>query len=292
MSTVTKLVSASSIGVAAIVLTPLMAWADVSPTSPSSSLEIVGAYGGGGNSGPTADFPNDFVELFNAGSTAQSLSGWSIQNVASDAAGAGSVNWTIPLTTTVTLQPGEYYLWTGYGGGTTPALPGEEPTGDQSSTSSTYDIERYSFTTYLVKGTTAIYSGNSTSATLSVPSGDTVVDELGIGPTLGSYPRFANTAPVGNSALGYNSGGGVSNVTAALRTNVCVNTDDNATDFEIVSPSTSNPYPFKTTASAYTPCSPVTATPETPFAIALPAGAAVVLGGAFLFARRRRPDLR
>ena len=40
-------------------------------------LVIGQVYGGGGNSGAT--LKNDFIELFNAGSTAVNVSGWSVQ---------------------------------------------------------------------------------------------------------------------------------------------------------------------------------------------------------------------
>jgi hypothetical protein len=42
-----------------------------------AQVVISQVYGGGGNSG--APYQNDFIELFNAGSTPQSLQGWSVQ---------------------------------------------------------------------------------------------------------------------------------------------------------------------------------------------------------------------
>jgi hypothetical protein len=292
MGKMVRILGATCMVAASVALTPLVAGADISPSSPSTSIEITGAYGGGGNSGPTADFPYDFVELFNAGTTSQSLSGWSLQYLgAVGFAGSSPGNWTYDLPS-VTLQPGQHFLWTGYGSGqVSPALPGQEPTGDATDNTSSLDIERYTFSIYLVHGTTPVYSSaSSTSATVSVPSGDSVVDELGVGPSLAAgTPRFANTAPVGNPSDSVSSGGGVSNVSAALRTNVCVNTDDNATDFEVVTPSTGNPYPFATMSSPLTPCSPANAAPESPAAVLLPiTGAALVGGMGLVFVRRRR----
>ena len=43
----------------------------------SPSLVISQVYGGGGNS--SSKYKNDFIELFNRGTTAISLSGWSVQ---------------------------------------------------------------------------------------------------------------------------------------------------------------------------------------------------------------------
>jgi hypothetical protein len=45
--------------------------------SASSDMVVSQVYAGGGNSGAT--YANDFVELFNRGSTAVDLSTWSIQ---------------------------------------------------------------------------------------------------------------------------------------------------------------------------------------------------------------------
>ena len=49
------------------------------PAAPASSSGVVVSqvYAGGGNSG--ASFTNDFVELFNSGSSAVSLNGWTVQ---------------------------------------------------------------------------------------------------------------------------------------------------------------------------------------------------------------------
>src|SRR6516225_8888957 len=43
----------------------------------SANIVISQVYGGGGNSG--AKYKNDFIEVFNRGTTAVSLSGWSVQ---------------------------------------------------------------------------------------------------------------------------------------------------------------------------------------------------------------------
>ena len=56
-------------------------------TAHAAGVVLSQIYGGGGNSG--APLHNDFIELFNAGTNAQSLSGWSVQYASS----AGST-WT------------------------------------------------------------------------------------------------------------------------------------------------------------------------------------------------------
>ena len=43
----------------------------------STSIVISQVYGGGGNAGAT--YKNDFIELYNLGSTAVNVAGWSVQ---------------------------------------------------------------------------------------------------------------------------------------------------------------------------------------------------------------------
>jgi hypothetical protein len=68
-----------------------------------TKLVISQIYGGGGNSG--APFRNDFIEIFNSGSTAVSLAGWSVQY-----AGATATSWSVTELTPVSIAPGQYYL--------------------------------------------------------------------------------------------------------------------------------------------------------------------------------------
>jgi predicted extracellular nuclease len=49
--------------------------------SPSNTIVISQVYGAGGNSG--APYRNDFIELFNLGTTTVSLNGWSVQYASS-----------------------------------------------------------------------------------------------------------------------------------------------------------------------------------------------------------------
>ena len=72
-----------------VLLTALVVGAALTaPTAQSASPDIVVSqvYAGGGNSG--APFSNDFVELFNRGSTSVDVSAWTIQY-----ASAGGTTW-------------------------------------------------------------------------------------------------------------------------------------------------------------------------------------------------------
>src|SRR5262249_33212135 len=61
-------------------------------------------YGGGGNSGAT--YANDFVQLYNRGSTTVDMSGWSLQY----APATGTGDWTGRQPLGGTIAPGQDYL--------------------------------------------------------------------------------------------------------------------------------------------------------------------------------------
>ena len=95
---------------AALALLPLVGTAALVAAAPtaravdiSSPVVISEVYGGGGNSG--APFTNDFIELYNKGTTAVDLSTWSVQYASS----AGTA-WTNRTNLTGTIQPQAYYL--------------------------------------------------------------------------------------------------------------------------------------------------------------------------------------
>lgn len=68
----------------------------------SRNVVISQVYGGGGNSG--AILRSDFVELFNRGSTAVDITGWSVQYAA-----AGGSTWMV-TGLSGSIGPGQYYL--------------------------------------------------------------------------------------------------------------------------------------------------------------------------------------
>jgi len=87
---------------------------DESATRPSIVISQI--YGGGGNSG--TPLKNDFIELFNPGGVAVSVTGWSVQYASS----AGTT-WQV-TNLSGTIQPGAYYLvQEAAGSGNVPALP-------------------------------------------------------------------------------------------------------------------------------------------------------------------------
>ena len=81
-----------------------------------AQVKISQVYGAGGNT--SAVYNTDYVELYNAGSTAQNLSGWSIQY-----ASATGTSWSVQAISG-TIQPGKYFLISlASGGSVGSALP-------------------------------------------------------------------------------------------------------------------------------------------------------------------------
>src|SRR5204862_487131 len=127
----------------------------------SSGVVISQVYGGGGNTGAT--FTNDFIEIFNRGTSPVSLSGWAVQYASS----AGTT-WAVTPLTNVTLQPGQYYLIqeAAGAGGTTP-LPAPDATGSTAMSATNAKVA-------LTNTTTALTGSGC-------PFGASVVDFVGYG---------------------------------------------------------------------------------------------------------------
>lgn len=170
-----------------------------------SGVVISQVYGGGGNAGAT--WQNDFVELFNAGTSAVSLNGWSVQYAA-----AGGTSWNVTTLGNVTLQAGQYFLvQQAAGTGGTVALPTPDAIGTATMSGSQGKVA-------LVSSTAAL--------TVAAPAGGNLVDLVGYGSASGfeAAPAAATT-----------------NTTAALRANLgCTDTDNNAADFAAGTPNPRN----------------------------------------------------
>src|SRR5579884_240185 len=176
----------------------------------SSSVVVSQVFAGGGNSG--APYTNDFVELFNRGSTAVDLTGWSVQY-----APATSTSWqATPLGGTI--QPGRYYLvQLASSASIGAALPTPDATGTSNLAASGGKVAVASTATALACGASA----GSCSATAGV------VDLVGCGPA--SDFEGAGSAPA------------LSATTAALRAGGgCVDTDTSSADFATGSPAPRN----------------------------------------------------
>lgn len=178
-------------------------------------LVVSQIYGGGGNSG--AVYRNDFIEVFNNGSSAVSLAGWSVQYASS--AGA---SWQVTALAG-TLQPGQYYLvQEAVGTGGTTNLPAADATDDIAMSATAGKVA-------LVSSTNALSGACPTGA------GTAVVDFVGYG--TGTNCNLGNVAPApSNTNSILRKGGG------------CVNAGNNSTDF---ASGTAAP---RNTASVFNPC--------------------------------------
>ena len=208
-----RLVVASAFGL-------LIAFGSPAQASPNG-IVISQVYGGGGNTGAT--YRNDYIEIFNGGSAAVSLAGWSVQYASS----AGT-SWAATPLTPVTLAPGQYYLvQEAVGAGGTTVLPAPDATGSIALSATAGKVA-------LVTTTTAL--------TGSAPTDTRIVDVVGFG----GANFFEGSGPTAAP----------SNTTAVLRkTSGCVDTDDNASDFAVGAPTPRN------TAAATNKCGVTTNAP-------------------------------
>jgi hypothetical protein len=172
----------------------------------TSSVVISQIYAGGGNAGAT--YANDFVELFNRGTAAVDVSGWTVQY-----ASAASTSWQ---TTALagSIGPGRYYLVqlasTAQVGS---PLPAADATG-------TTNLANAGGKVALVRGTAALTCGSSAGSCAAAP----LVDDL-VGYGSATDYEGAGPAPALDST------------TAAVRSSGgCGDTNANATDFTGAAP--------------------------------------------------------
>lgn len=172
----------------------------------SDGVVISQVYGGGGNTGaPAASLKNDFIELFNRGSSPVDMAGWSVQYAA-----AAGTSWQRTNITSGVLQPGQYYLIRqAQGTGGTVDLPAPDASGTIAMSATAGKVA-------LVNNQTAL-SGACPTA---------VIDLVGFGGA-----NCAETAPTPV----------LNNITAALRNdNGCAETDSNVADFTVGTPNPRN----------------------------------------------------
>jgi hypothetical protein len=171
---------------------------------PPATIKISQVYGGGGNSGAT--YSNDFIEIFNQGSTAVDISNWSVQYTSSSGSAWQVTN--LCAGGTCVVQPGHYYLvQESAGAGGTTALPAADISAGILMSGTNGKVA-------LVAGTTAL-SG-------TCPSGGRLVDLVGYGSA--NCSEAAPTPSLSNT------------IAAVRRGNGCLDTDNNASDFVTIGP--------------------------------------------------------
>jgi len=205
---------ASVLAAAVLLLVPLARAA-----SPDAVISQV--YAGGGNAG--ASYTNDFVELFNRGSSAVDLTGWTVQY-----ASATSTSWQA-TTLAGSIAPGRHYL---VQLGSTAAVGAPLPAPDAIGTT---NLAASGGKVALVHGTTALACGASAGSCSSA-----VVDLLGYG----SASDYEGSGPA--SALDSTS--------AAVRADQgCTDTDASSSDFTAAAPAPRNAQTAVVTCSGSAP---------------------------------------
>ena len=185
--------------------------------SPAAAQVVISqVYGGGGNAG--APYNRDFIEIFNRGSSSQSVAGWSVQYQSTS-----SMQWTnVAALPAVSIPPGGYLLVAASNVGTAGApLPTPDAQG-------------------IVNMAAAVGKVCLASVATSVPNG-----QCSGAPIVDIVQYGAATAPCGEGS----GTAALSNTTAARRESAgCQDTDNNAADFEIVAPTPRN------SATTLAPC--------------------------------------
>ncbi|MGI4866473.1 MAG: T9SS type A sorting domain-containing protein [Janthinobacterium lividum] len=188
----------------------------------SATVVISQVYGGGGSSSinPSPAFNQDYVEIFNRSTSPQAIGGFTLQYTSAN--GTGSFAMSSPIPAGTMIAAGRYYLVAlGYGIGTSTPLAGAtlSPTPDFTP-SATLNLSATDGKLALVNGTTALTAA-------SAANGPSIIDFVGYG----SANLFEGNGPVGV----------LSTTTAALRVSSgCTDTNQNAVDFTVGSPTPRN----------------------------------------------------
>ena len=176
----------------------------------TANVVISQLYAGGGNSGAT--FTNDFVELFNRGSSAVDLTGWTVQY-----ASAASTSWAATALSG-SIQPGRYYLVQLASTASVGApLPTAEATGTSNLAASGGKVA-------LVHDATALACGATAGSCAAIGS---VEDLVGYGSAT-DYEGSAPAAALSSTTAAVRGGGG------------CTDSDINGDDFSAVTPAPRN----------------------------------------------------
>lgn len=184
------------------------------PAFAVSQVRISQAYGGGG--GSTGTYLRDYVEIYNSGTTAVNIGGWTLEY------GSATGNWgsssgnifTFPANTII--QPCQYMLLeagaSGSAGAPLPVTPD-------------FQTSTAGFSMSATSGKVALFSAVNANLPCGSEIAGTLVDKVGYGTS--NCPETTNA-------------GGLTSTQAAVRNNGGnTDTDNNANDFTV----TANPVP-------------------------------------------------
>ena len=187
--------------------------------SGSGNVVVTEVFAAGGNSG--AAYANDYVELFNRGSGAATIDGWTLQY-----ASASSTTWQSTALSGTIPTGGRYLVQLASGGTNGATLPAADATG-------TSNLAVTGGKIAVVHDATALSCGASPGSC----SGASVEDLVGYGGAADYEGSGAAPAPSATTALARAGGG-------------CTDSDDNSADFATAAPNPLN------SAAAAAPCAP------------------------------------
>ncbi len=207
-------------------------------------LVISQLYPGGGNAGAT--YMNDFIEIFNRGTTTVDFSAtpYSVQYT-SQAGNFGGTTASLKTDiTSGTIAPGQYFLIQGASGGANGvALPTTDAPGSIAMSATAGKVA-------LVLGTAALpvddCPGDDNVSPFN-PNNAVIVDFVGYGGTAASTTCYEGSGPAPFSTS--TAGGLDPDARSTIRTSSCTDTNVNSTDF-------SNPTTAPTARNKATPASP------------------------------------
>jgi hypothetical protein len=178
--------------------------------SGAGSVVVAEVFAAGGNGG--AAYANDYVELFNRGSSAVVVDGWTLQY-----ASASSATWQTTALSGTMPAGGRYLVQLASGGANGAALPAPDATG-------TSNLAVTGGKVALVDDATSLSCGASPG---SCSTAGSVEDLVGYGGAADYEGSGAAPAPSATTALARADGG-------------CTDTDDNAADFATATPGPEN----------------------------------------------------
>jgi predicted extracellular nuclease len=181
---------------------------DIVAAAISQTIVISQVYGGGGNT--NAPYRNDYIELYNRGTTTVDVSNWSVQYAATT-----GINWQ-RTNLSGSIPPGGYYLVQEAAGASTtaPLLPSPDASGTISMAAGAGKVALVSNQTTITAGTIC-------------PTTD-VVDLVGYGSTTNCVEGTGPTATISATLAAFRAGGGATD------------TDNNAADFTTGAPNPRN----------------------------------------------------
>ncbi|HEX8140179.1 MAG TPA: Calx-beta domain-containing protein [Pyrinomonadaceae bacterium] len=205
-------------------------------------LVISQIYPGGGNAGAT--YTNDFIEIFNRGTTTVdfSVTPYSVQYIGATGNFSGTGAAVKTDITSGTIGPGQYFLIQGASGGASGvALPTPDAVGSIAMAASAGKVA-------LVLGTAPLPNddcpGDDNLSPFN-PNSTVIVDFVGYGTTANCYEGPTGPAPFSTST----AGGLDPDARSTIRTSSCTDTNNNASDF-------SNPTTAPTARNKATTASP------------------------------------